>query len=160
MLVFTTTIVPGRTGRLTISFVLQMMMKNNFADAFKVFLEHWVMEENKAKRRLILKSRQKKIKVSVFIRVYVLKFFETLEKLQTHDEFHPNHPVLRKQLRKYAYFLGKSGAPNQICRFCGHHITRFELNHFLEPERCLFISCQNQYCGRTEFSLGLGLGAF
>lgn len=117
---------------------------------FRIVLEHWVREENKAKWNKVMQSRQRKIKTSVFLKSKIQQFLDTLEELRSGKG---DREVIQKKLFKISFFMGKSQAPFQLCSSCEENFTRFELTSPFVRDRFMDIRCSNECCRRSEFRI-------
>lgn len=114
---------------------------------FKIFVEHWLVEENKARRTHRIKKRGIKIKTSVCVRLFVRRFFELMEQHVFGQDMSP-------KMRNYGVFLGKSFAVGGVCRHCEKSVVRFEIFKE-EDQKILMISCQNEECRAIKMVLNL-----
>lgn len=115
---------------------------------FKIFMNHWMIEENKAKKVLWFKEKTKKMHFFICTRLYVMRFMMLYQ--QMGDEEYP----MSTQLKKYAFFLGRSSAVQGCCLSCLRSVQRFSL---LERygETFLIISCQDKECQSPYMILNL-----
>ena len=121
----------------------------DMASVFNIFLEHWLQEENKAQRQLVLRSRQKRIKILIAVRSFVSTFFDILDKIYRGQDT----PEMRERFYKISYYLGKSHAFYHECSSCKRNVLRFELSHWHEVNKFLYLRCKNRGCGNTELTL-------
>lgn len=116
--------------------------------AFQVFMDHWMIEENKAKKALQFKKRAAKIKVSNHIRLYVLRFWKH------YDEWTDDEYQMPQKLRNYGFFLGKSSAVQGECPYCSRSVQRFGLFK-QNGDTFLTISCQDKECQAMSMILNI-----
>ncbi len=112
------------------------------ASVFQVFMNHWLIEENKASRALIFQQRAKKLKMTFFMRMYVLQFWKWMNQL----EFGQAVP---RNLRGIGMLLGKSNAVGGVCKMCHRNVIVF---HFVKIENrtLLLVECKEYSCRWVE----------
>jgi hypothetical protein len=137
--------VPPRTRRgiNRVNFVFaQVFKKMDGASVFEVFLNHWLIEENKATRAIIFQQRGKKLKMMLFMRVYVQQFWKWTHQL-------PFGHMVPRNLRGIGMLLGKSKTIRGVCKMCERNFMVFHLVK-IEHRTLLFVECKEYSCRWVE----------
>lgn len=107
--------------------------------AFHVFMEHWMAEENQAKRKEYFNKMRERVSYSLMIRHLVAEFH------QKYEDFHRGGRTdirLWIELQNRAMMLIVMGAIIRPCRICGRSCTKYQIRSNYH----LMSVCQNQKC--------------
>lgn len=105
---------------------------------FQVYMDHWLIDENKAKRRTYFLDKRDRIKASIIIRLFVSRFFELLKAWPRDMDEIP-------KMKNYGLYLAKRKAVAGLCRICKKNVRRFYLK---EDEYGTYLYCRCQGCQR------------
>lgn len=106
---------------------------------FQIFMDHWMIKENEARRALRFKEKAEKIQLFTRMRIEVQQFWEFYDDWGYDDEYFA-------ELKNYALFLGKSAAVHGCCPYCERSVQRFGLLERNGETTCMTISCQDKEC--------------
>lgn len=113
--------------------------------AFNVFLDHWMREENKAKRMAFLQRKRVQINGSVINKLLVKRFGELLALFH---RFGQADEELRRQLKHLGQNLVMCQAVCSPCRTCNCSVLKHEKDF---RTNSLFVVCQNEHCRDVMF---------
>lgn len=114
---------------------------------FNVFLDHWMIEENRAKRKDYFQRMRLKINGSLVSRHLVDRFFEMYETYEMALEQGDQGLNLLHQIQNSAMMLIVIRAVGGVCRTCGKSFMRFEI---FQREDFMLV-CQNERCRDITF---------
>lgn len=112
--------------------------------AFTVFLDHWMKEENRAKRLQYYRTIGPKIQGALQAKVSLLLFEELLQAWQIPGL---QSPELLGNIRFRAMVLVMFQAVSGECERCMQSVVRFEVHRQIH----LMAICQNERCAHVQF---------
>ena len=109
--------------------------------AFTVFVDHWMVDENKAKKREYYRQMRGRILSTVMSKMWVSKFFEIMEQMAI-------QPTQRLwyRLRDLGMGLVMTHSSTGSCHRCGVGVFRFERRN-----NDMLLVCQEEHCREVVY---------